>query len=455
MDLFFDFLSLALPHETIIKAIILFSGLGSIEDAQETLSVGVGALAGSTIMLLTIPWAVSVLAGRVDLSPTNGLPNYMGKPKLSIKESWRDDLFQSGVALTEAVRHGGIVMALTTIPYFLIQVPASFLHGPSQEVAKGEHWWALLGLIICLSGLLYYMRLQLYFSREGQDRDHRIAVIKKVLHKGTISLSGALAQAIQSEEKGHSVTEGGEYGSLKNDTDQVRSSFYTPPAKVAAYLKEILFDAFAAYDYDRSHRLEKKEIRIFFKDFHENISEDEMDRLFGLADTNSDGSISFEEFIALAYNLIYSRHQLTTVPEETEGRQSMVPGAPQREIIDNIWKEEKEEEEVPEEFTDLSPEAQQKAIKWRAFKMLALGTVMVIYFSDPMVEVMQEIANRAGLSPFYVSFVLAPLASNASEVLASRYYAAKKTRKTMTVSLSALEGAASMNNTFWYDFDRF
>lgn len=35
-------------------AIVLFSGLG--DDAQDELSVGVGALAGSTIMLLTIPW---------------------------------------------------------------------------------------------------------------------------------------------------------------------------------------------------------------------------------------------------------------------------------------------------------------------------------------------------------------------------------------------------------------
>lgn len=36
------------------SAIVLFSGMG--DDAQEELSVGVGALAGSTIMLLTIPW---------------------------------------------------------------------------------------------------------------------------------------------------------------------------------------------------------------------------------------------------------------------------------------------------------------------------------------------------------------------------------------------------------------
>lgn len=56
-------------------AIMLFSGLGSIEKAQETSSVGVGALAGSTIMLMTIPWCISVTSGRVNMNGPNGTPN--------------------------------------------------------------------------------------------------------------------------------------------------------------------------------------------------------------------------------------------------------------------------------------------------------------------------------------------------------------------------------------------
>ena len=47
-----------------------------------------------------------------------------------------------------------------------------------------------------------------------------------------------------------------------------------------------------------------------------------------------------------------------------------------------------------------------------------------------------------------MAFVLAPLASNASELLASYNYAGKRTRKTITVALASLEGAACMNNTF-------
>lgn len=80
--------------------------------------------------------------------------------------------------------------------------------------------------------------------------------------------------------------------------------------------------------------------------------------------------------------------------------------------------------------------------------MMGLGTLMVLVFSDPMVDVLSEIGVRTGVSAFYVSFLLAPLASNASELVAAYNYAQKRTQKSMTISLSTLEGAACMNNTF-------
>jgi hypothetical protein len=51
----------------------LCAGLGA--NPQEELNVGIGALAGSTIMLLTIPWGLSVLGGRVSLD-ARGNPTY-------------------------------------------------------------------------------------------------------------------------------------------------------------------------------------------------------------------------------------------------------------------------------------------------------------------------------------------------------------------------------------------
>merc|ERR1719253_678059 len=55
---------------------ILFSGLG--EDAQNEVAVGVGALAGSTVMLLTVTWFIAVFGGRVEIED-DGEPNYKAR----------------------------------------------------------------------------------------------------------------------------------------------------------------------------------------------------------------------------------------------------------------------------------------------------------------------------------------------------------------------------------------
>lgn len=415
-------------------AIVLFSGLGDIETAQETLSVGVGALAGSTIMLLTVPWGLSVYGGRVNLDD-NGAPNYFGKPKLTPKSNVLEELTRTGVSVTEQVKHGGVIMMLTSIPYFLIQGPALFIHGPSEVVADGEHWWALGGMIVCLIGLFAYLYIQLQTSRKGMDKLKRVEVMKKLMQNGELSLAGALGATLQSEEARHGAGGGGSYQAVNT------SSITTPPPEAYDYLKKVLRDPFKRYDKNGDGTLDKKEVSMFFRDFHESMEDESLDELFRKIDLDNDGSISFDEFLTACYTIIKAHSNKSMVYKDEERAE--------KEIVRSIFdKEDEEEEEVPEEFSDLSPDEQQSAIKKRAFLMLFMGTALVVFFSDPMVDVLQESANRVGISPFYVSFVLAPLASNASELLAAQYYAAKKTRKTISVSFTALEGAAATNNTF-------
>ena len=96
--------------------LVLFSGLGSRATVAKQVSVGVGALAGSTVQLLTIPWFLAVYAGRVDVD-VNGHVNY---------ETRRSKRFTgrglSGVKpLSSVMRSGAFALLVTTIPYFLIQ----------------------------------------------------------------------------------------------------------------------------------------------------------------------------------------------------------------------------------------------------------------------------------------------------------------------------------------------
>jgi Ca2+/Na+ antiporter len=61
---------------------------------------------------------------------------------------------------------------------------------------------------------------------------------------------------------------------------------------------------------------------------------------------------------------------------------------------------------------------------------------------------LKKVGVRTGINGFFISFVFAPLASNASELIAAYKYSLKKTSKTITISLSTLQGAAVMNNSF-------
>jgi len=419
-------------------AIILFSGLGPIDEVQETLSVGVGALAGSTIMLLTIPFALSIIAGRVDI--VDGEPNYLRKPKLTKQASLMDELTKTGVAVTQPIKAGGLTMVLTTIPYFLIQGPALFIHGDNEDIVKGEKWWAFAALAFCLGGLFYYLSLQLKMSHEGEDREKRVAVMKKMLKNGRVSISALHDHRDIDDGEATGLTT--DYGS--GDGDQ--SSH-----KISEFMKDILHSSFQTYDEDNSGALEHKEVDILFRDLNEVMSKKTKDALFKKYDVDGDGTLSFDEFALFSAELLNSKKKPETTPRDiSESADDAVPQKDSKylnSMVQNILVE-NEEEEMPEEFTNLPPEEQQAAIKKRAFIMCAVGTLLVVLFSDPMVDVFQEIAVRSGMPPFYVAFILAPLASNASELLSSIYYAKKKTTKTMTVSLSALQGAAAMNNTF-------
>jgi len=108
---------------------------------------------------------------------------------------------------------------------------------------------------------------------------------------------------------------------------------------------------------------------------------------------------------------------------------------------------EEEEEEMPEDFKGLDVETRTRMAIQRSLMMMFGGTVIVLIFSDPMVNVLSRFGQITSIEGFYVSFVCAPLASNAPEILASVSYAAKKTKKSISISISNLQGVACMNIT--------
>lgn len=418
-------------------AIVLFSGLGP--NAQEELSVGVGALAGSTSMLLTLPWFLSVLAGRVNIR-ADGVPTYHQKPH-KLHPSGNMHLTRTGVGPLKMVSISGKIMLLTSVSYLVIQAAAlrtgHFFRAEqtkavTKAAAASEKVPAIFCFVVCAAFFIWYLHYQVTSSSSQDEyREYFVDEIKqKAIRDGQISLTAAFQ----------------EIWTAAQDADETTG--LTVQQHKKERLGSLLKTFFNAYDDNNSRTIERYELQNLMRDLGEKCSPDEIAVLYEKMDKNSDGLIELEEFIENMPEFIVSRaqHHVGTPPASPDAVDEARRSNPDFDA--ELDAEEEEEEEVPLDLKHQDPDTQIRNIMKRSFLMMTIGTVLVLIFSDPIVGVMSDIGQRIGVPAFYVSFVLAPLASNASELLAAYSYALKKTRKTVTISFSTLLGAAIMNNTF-------
>jgi len=200
------------------------------------------------------------------------------------------------------------------------------------------------------------------------------------------------------------------------------------------------------YDRNGDGVIDQFELRFLLKDVGEDMSEEKFHEFLKKIDEDNSGNINFKEFSAAMRQFIANKTDYVLY-DTSSVKDLSVPTSGSLNVGEDT-EEEEEEEEVPEDLAHLPPQKQKLRILLRSGWMMGLGTAIVLLFSDPMVDVLNTLGDRFHINPFYVAFVLAPIASNASELIASINYATKKTKKTITISLGALEGAACMNNTF-------
>ncbi|RYH27768.1 hypothetical protein EON65_13220 [archaeon] len=416
----------------------------------EQLNVGVGALAGSTIMLLTVPWFLSILGGRVNIDPNTKLANYKA-PKLTPPN--RMHLTDTGVSVSPAVNKGAYVVLLTAVSYFLLQVPGLiYLNNTPEEQAQGEKLWAQLGFVVCLVLFVGYLYQQYQISRADiTQKRTREQYLRNAILNRKITLTGVM------------IAELAEYNLIsphyasKQATEEShlmrRKSTHVGnveiPTEFIEHLERILKPFFKIFDEDDNNQLSTQELVAVFREMGENPTPEELERIFSEFDTDKSGSIEYREFIqGVAKYIVEHRDVRLRHMNRNNRSHSHGSSAEAHRALKESEEEEEEEEDMPEDIQGLTPEEQQSKIKLKAAYMMGLGTIIVLIVSDPMVEVLSELGRRTGIPAFYIAFVLAPLASNASELIAAYNYSLKKTPTSISISMATLEGAAVMNNTF-------
>jgi len=422
-------------------AIMLFSGLGP--DAQEQMQVGVGALAGSTIMLLTVPWGGCIFAGAMPIGKNGDAAYSKRNLDASKKTGALSKLTGYGITPDGTIKTNAYLMVLTSLCYLLIQGPAyAYAREPEggedaddvlASVVETEHWWSLIGLVAASLSFCFYIGAMVKQSQSGGGVTQKLIddkILQQLEANPQLTLSGLIgpivSDSIQKYAKVGLPT--GLQESLLAEQDKHR-------------LKKLLAPFFLKYDVDGDGSISQTELIAFLNDLGERPTRAEAAMWMTKLDTDNTGSIEQDELVDSL--LVYVKAKV----EESRGGNPLTAAveAPAAEVEEE---EEEEELEMPEDLEHLSPDEQQNMIKRRSFKMMGVGTLLILIFSDPMVDVMANVGARLTIPPFYIAFVLAPLASNASEFIASFAYAGKKSKKTITVALSALEGAACMNNTF-------
>lgn len=84
--------------------------------------------------------------------------------------------------------------------------------------------------------------------------------------------------------------------------------------------------------------------------------------------------------------------------------------------------------------------------KFKAIALLLVGIIMLTILAEPLVESVRKFSESLNIEPFYVSFILVPLATNARTAIAAIRAASQKRHLTTSLTFSEIYHKVFMNN---------
>ncbi|RID56702.1 hypothetical protein BRARA_F00130 [Brassica rapa] len=235
--------------------LIMVSGLsGDAATAQTQVSVGMGLLAGSTVMLLTVIWGTCTVVGKCDLRDNIAVNN---------QDTKGFHLKDSGVTVDVWTSYAARIMAISVIPFIIVQLPQML------DSTSGRHLAVLVALILSVVMLISYCVYQVF---QPWIQRRRLAFAK---HKHVIS-------GILKHLKQHAL------GRLLDDEGQpdehvIRKLFETIDANKdghlsAAELKALIIGiSFEDIDFDKDDAVGKV-LQDFDKTLDEQVDQEEFVR---------------------------------------------------------------------------------------------------------------------------------------------------------------------------------
>ncbi|KAL0002067.1 hypothetical protein SO802_015848 [Lithocarpus litseifolius] len=382
----------SLPDATIILA----SGLsGSTATAQSQVSVGMGLLAGSTVMLLTILWSTCLVVGKCDLENSVAVDQ---------KDTKVFSLTGSGVSTDIWTSYAARIMIISLIPFIIVQIPEVFQATSQSRLA------IMISLIVSICLLLAYSLYQIF---QPWIQKRRLAYAK---HKHVIS---GILRNLKMFTLGKLFKEDG-----KPNTDVIERLFRTIDQNSDGNLSAAELRALVV-------GIQFEEIDLDIEDAVAQVMED--------FDKSHDSQVDVDEFVTgISRWLNRARH----IARSGKGQDDL-----SIRLLDNFQQQTKKEQDLLEDQNDEVVETIENA-KWHAYKavfMLLMGTIIAAVTADPLVDAVENFSTATSIPSFFVSFVILPFASS-SEVVSTLIFASKKKSRMASLMYSEIYGSVTMSN---------
>ncbi|GAB2216076.1 hypothetical protein Drorol1_Dr00023843 [Drosera rotundifolia] len=378
--------------------LILVSGLsGSTDTAQSQVLIGMGLLAGSTVMVLTVIWGTCVIVGKCDIQNSTAIDNTNTK---GFK------LTESGVSTDIWTSYAARIMAVWVIPFIIVQLPQVLSSTSARRIA------VLVGLILSLVLLITYCLYQV-FQPWIQKRKITYVKTKKIISEFIRKL------------KEHPIV-----NQLCHD------------GKIDEHAIE---NVFHALDTDKDNQLSASELRSFVIGMRlgelKLDKEDVLGKVMKDFDTDPDGQISLDEFKVGISSWIDTLKGLR--PKSFGVRSDTMK------FIADLHEESQREHELlgyEDDAGEENGEENSKNPVLKAVLLLVLGTIIAAVFADPLVDAVDNFSDATSIPSFFISFIFLPLATNSSEAVSAIIFASRKMKRTTSLTFSELYGSVTMNN---------
>ncbi|XP_024960739.1 sodium/calcium exchanger NCL-like [Cynara cardunculus var. scolymus] len=454
--------------------ILLASGLTcSKEKAQDYIVTGAGLLAGSSVFHITFLWGVCFICGRTQfyIKPGSKVPNRVVQL-----------LIGSGVVTDAETSYHAKVMFFSLIPFLVILLPSVFGLSYSSQGYKITILVSLYVSVICLFA---------YFIYQYSDSDKRIKKRRmgyaKVEEKVEMHVPFYEVQSLMLDREKHLHIRQKEMEKMLNDPEtnnetMTKKEFYGTFKEWLDVTRQLMDDP---YSLDRSGTKynkvaiplleDKRELMKQINHMMESASGENLlkggaldksiDRFFEKVDTDKSGSITEIELKNFIMEVNYKevvmeddiaeimmRHLDIDGNKDIDKEEFKLGIAKWVKEINHVNRQ-KEINHVDQQKTDGYQIAEAKAKfdeKFKAIILLVVGIFMLTVLAEPLVESVREFSESVKIEPFFVSFILVPLATNARSAMAAIKAAKQKRHSTTSLTLSEIYHKVFMNNVLGF-----